>query len=56
MIVKQSSLSNAINYWSEIKKINNPDYDFTVEEIITTAQQFVDWVMEDPAKVLEGSD
>ena len=46
MIVKQSSLSNSIAYWAQIKSINNPDYDYTVEEVLEVAQKFVDWVMD----------
>lgn len=45
MIVKQSSLANALTYWGSIKTINNPDYDYTVEEVLATADKFVDWVM-----------
>ena len=51
MIVKQSSLSNALEY---MKNTNNTD--FGVTDLLDIADLMVEWVMEDPAKVLEGSD
>jgi len=52
-IIRQSSISNAIEYWSKIKSINNPDYDYTVEEILATAQEFVDFVYGTSESLLE---
>ena len=50
MIVKQSSLANAISYFEAINAA--PD---GPEHVIEVAQQFVDWVMKDGSEVFNES-
>jgi hypothetical protein len=47
-IIKQSSISNALAYYKDT--IGEP---VTVEKVIETAQQFVDWIYDIPLETLD---
>lgn len=54
MIVRQSSLAQAINYLNNVHKAGEPSYN--VNDVLEIAQEFVDWVVEDGSEVFNESD